>query len=382
MSDAPGPPNPFGGFDLNEMLRFLQSEGPVQWELARQVAHWVALDGGTEAPPEADEARRLAEVAAAAEARVLAETGTPPATAHIATLGRAQWAEGALESLRPVLERLATTLVASQAEAPEGAGPLGPMMGAVGPLLCGIQCGFMVGQLAQGLLGQHDLMLPTQGTPRPAFVVPNVGAFGQDWSLPADDLRFYLALSEAVRSRVCALEWVQARLVRLACDYVGSFRVDPAALEAELGSIDLADPASFEQLLRRPGALLGAMQSESQLAVLDRLVHTTAVLESYADSVVERVGGALLPSLGLIREAIHRRRAERSDADRFLYQLLGIDPSRTAHTTAEAFCAGVVERAGSAGLDRLLSGEDLLPTPSELEAPGLWLARIDLPGAT
>ena len=32
------------------------------------------------------------------------------------------------------------------------------------------------------------------------------------------------------------------------------------------------------------------------------------------------------------------------------------------------------------GLARLWSDERNLPTPAELDAPGLWLARIDLPG--
>ena len=40
---------------------------------------------------------------------------------------------------------------------------------------------------------------------------------------------------------------------------------------------------------------------------------------------------------------------------------------------------GVVERAGEDGLSRLWTSERELPTPAELDAPGLWLARIDLP---
>ncbi len=39
----------------------------------------------------------------------------------------------------------------------------------------------------------------------------------------------------------------------------------------------------------------------------------------------------------------------------------------------------MVERAGEDGLARLWATERELPTPAELDAPGLWLARIDLP---
>jgi len=77
---------------------------------------------------------------------------------------------------------------------------------------------------------------------------------------------------------------------------------------------------------------------------------------------------------------MRRHRVERSEADRFIQRLLGLDPSRRLHDQAAAFCRGVEERAGPAALDRLLESEAMLPTPAELEAPGLWLARIELGG--
>jgi putative hydrolase len=392
------------------MLRFLQSDGPVHWEVARQVARWVALEGDNEPAVPAEARARLNEVASAAEQRVLAETGESPPARPVTLLGRAEWADQALQTLRPVLEKLATSLqgdlpdLAADAGAGEsgddplagnpfaglfgmgpggpggemGANPLAGMFGALGPLLLGVQCGFMVGQLAQGLLSEHDLLLPIAEPPRPALIAPNLEAFHDAWSIPPDDLRFYLAHGEAVRSRIANRPWVRERLVRLATDYVSSFRVDTAALEAQLGSIDISDPSSFEGAMLDPDALLGAMQSPEQLAVLERFQLTTAVLESYADHVVEAVGEPMIRSLTTIREAMRRHRVERSEADRFIQRLLGLDPSRRFHDQAAAFCRGVEERAGRPALDRLLESESMLPTPAELEAPGLWLARIEL----
>ena len=412
MSDPPQPLGPFGGFDLSQMLRFLQSDGPVHWEVARQVARWVALEGGGEPTVPAADRARLAEVVPAAEQRVLAETGEAPPSPSVALLGRGEWADQALQTLRPVLEQLAVSLQGDlpdlTAQAGEsgdadnpfaglfgmGMGPGGPggemganplagmagMFGALGPLLLGVQCGFMVGQLAQGLLSEHDLLLPIADPPRPSLIVPNLEAFHAAWSIPADDLRFYLALGEGVRSRIVARPWIRERLVRLASEYVSSFKIDTAALEAQLGSIDLSDPSSFEGAMLDPDAMLGAMQSPEQLAVLERFQLTTAVLESYADFVVERLAEPMIKSLPTIREAMRRHRVERSEADRFIQRLLGLDPSRRLHDQAGAFCRGVTERAGSPALDRLLETEAMLPTPAELEAPGLWLARIELFG--
>jgi putative hydrolase len=403
------------------MLRFLQSDGPVHWEVARQVARWVALEGQTEPAVPAEDKARLAEVVPAAEQRVLGETGEPGPSRPVALLGRAEWADQALQTLRPVLERLAVSMQGDLSEltgeaggddegdgsdpmagnpfaalfgmgpgaggaggqggpGDMGANPLAGMFGALGPLLLGVQCGFMVGQLAQSLLSEHDFLLPIADPPRPALIVPNLEAFHANWSIPADDLRFYLALGEAVRSRVVARPWVRERLVGLASDYVSSFRVDPSALEAQLGSFDLSDPSSLEGAALDPDALLGAMQSPEQMAVLERFQLTTAVLETYADCVVDRVGEPMIKSLPTIREAMRRHRVERSEADRFIQRLLGLDPSRRLHDQAAAFCRGVEERAGAAALDRLLEAESMLPTPAELEAPGLWLARIELFG--
>src|SRR5438874_5698130 len=125
MSDPPQPLGPFGGFDLTQMLRFLQSDGPVHWEIARQVARWVALEGeGEPSVPAADRAR-LAEIAPAAEQRVLAETGEAPPSRPLALLGRAEWAEQALVTLKPVLEKLSVSL---QGELPDlSADDLGDM---------------------------------------------------------------------------------------------------------------------------------------------------------------------------------------------------------------------------------------------------------------
>jgi putative hydrolase len=148
-------------------------------------------------------------------------------------------------------------------------------------------------------------------------------------------------------------------------------------MEAQFGALDLSDPSSLEELMGNPEALLGAMQTPEQLEVLERLQHTTAVLTAYSDALSDRVGASMLPTLGLIREASARRRAEQGEADRFLYRMLGVDTDQRVYRRAVAFCAGVLERAGDDGLDRLLEGESFLPTTAELDAPGLWLARLE-----
>jgi putative hydrolase len=396
----------FSQLDIAQVMRLLQSEGPVNWEIAHQIAGYVALDGeGTDSPVDPAEHEELTELARAAESHVAAETGLDRALGlQTRTLGRREWADLHLDALRPVLEALAVSLRQAleagdddQAEFGQseigsthpsganpfgfgagGADPFGGMLTMLAPLLLGVQAGSMLGYLAQHALGRYDLPLPTSDEPSLAFVVPNLAAFEEAWSIERRDLRFAVALHEVVHAAERSVPWVRERLVRLAVEYVSAYEVQPAAFE-QFGDIDPNDPASLAGIAEHPEALLGAMQSDRQREILVRVQSLTMVLEGYADVVSERLGTRLLTDFARIHEALKRHHLERGEAERFIEQLLGLRLDREHYERGEQFCLGVIERAGMEGLNRLWESERMLPTPNEIDAPGLWLARIDLP---
>ena len=404
-SVPPGMPFGGGGFDLAQLMRMLQSQGPINWDVARQIAEWVAVEGGTERPIDPAAHEQLDELMRAAQTHVVSESDLPATfVAPMRTLGPQGWANLHLDALRPVLEALATTLGQVMRDGgPEpgelesgapgapggqpGAGPFGPemlggMMQMLAPALLGMQAGSMIGYLAQHALGRYDLPLPTSDEPSLCFVVQNIDAFEEAWSLERADLRFYLALHEVVHAAERSVPWVRDRLVRLSTEYVSAYEVDPSALEDRFGAVDPNDPSTLGSIAEDPDALLGAMQSPRQNEPRRRLQQLTAVLEGYADSVLERVGEKLIPSFGQIHEAMQRHRVERGEAEVFIEGLLGLKLERHHYEQGAAFCRGVVERAGPEGLNRLWESERMLPTPAELDAPGLWLARIELPEQT
>lgn len=403
-SGMPGMPFGAGGFDLAQIMQMLQSQGPINWEVARQIAAWVAVEGGSERPIDPAAHEQLAELARAAQTHVVAETDlTGTYAASLRTLGPQGWAELHLDALRPVLEALATTLgkvmretgpAPGELESGEpgsrgapGASPFGPemlggMMQMLAPALLGMQAGSMIGYLAQHALGRYDLPLPTSDRPSLCFVVQNIDAFEDAWSLDRADLRFYVAVHEVVHAAERSVPWVRERLVRLSTEYVSAYEVDPSALEDRFGAVDPADPSTLGSIAEDPEALLGAMHSPRQDEPRRQLQILTAVLEGYADSVLERVGEKLIPSFRQIHEAMERHRLERGEAEVFIEGLLGLKLERHHYEQGAAFCRGVLERAGPEGLNRLWESERMLPTPAELDAPGLWLARIELPEDT
>ena len=392
----------FSQIDISQMMQMLSSTGPINWEIARQTAAWVALEGRPEPTVDATDRKQFEELVQAAQTLVVGETGLYDtfATTTVQTVGPQGWVDLHLNALRPVLEALAGTLgeamrmAGDDPEAEEElsamlpgmpAGmPIGDVLRMVAPALLGVQAGSMIGYLAQHAFGRYDLPLPTGAPPdgdEPTlcFVVANVDAFEDAWTLPRDDLRFYLALHEVVHAALRSVRWVRGRLVRLAVEYVSNYEIDPMAFEEEFGSIDPSDPASLEAMTSSPERILGAMQSARQAAPLEELQRLTSVVEGYADNVIERVGRRLVPTFDRIHEAMLRHRVERGEAERFIEGLLGLKLERAHYERGRAFCDGVVERKGLEGLNRLWESESMLPTPNELEAPGLWLARISLP---
>jgi uncharacterized protein (DUF2342 family) len=92
---------------------------------------------------------------------------------------------------------------------------------------------------------------------------------------------------------------------------------------------------------------------------------------------MDTVGTNLLTNYSMLSEALRRRRVEADPSDRFVERLFGLELSQHTYERGAAFVNGVVERSGAEGLGRLWESERTLPTPNELDAPGLWLARIE-----
>lgn len=391
-----GFPNPFN-LDLAEMMRMLQSPGPVNMEIARRTAEAMAnVDTETgeaqvEPPIDPDAAQALDDVVRAVQLMVSETTGiTGALSVGARSVDRATWSGLTLTGLEPVLAALAAALGRTEPGAdahPAAAAAFNPDMlfAMMMPLLLGGWAGSMIGLLSHRTLGQFDLPLPLDGPPTLLFVTNNVEAFAQEWSLPSDELRTALALREVVHGAERAVPWVRARLLRSASAYVGAYEVQPDAMEAQFGDFDPSNLSSAEAIanLSDPDVLLGAMRTERQAPLLEELQRFVSVLEGYTDVVVESLGERMVSSHGRLDEALRRHRLERGDATGFVDRLLGLELDRSHYETGVAFCRGVMERSGGGfdQLNRLWSDETMVPTQAELVAPGLWLARIDLPDA-
>ena len=395
MSSSGSGDDPFQGIPfLGEFAKMLQGQGAIHWDAARQFALMVATEGTS--PPNIDPSVRFqwADLARIAELHVQATTGLDTTVdgraVEVVPVTEATWAQRSLEAYRPLFEGLAGSLGKAPPAGPEDDLPaeledmpamFGNLLQLLSPVMLGMAAGSMVGHLARRAFGQYDLPIPRPKSHELMVVSSTVDRFAEDWSLPRDDLRLWVSLQELTTHAVLSVPHVRAALQQLLADYVAGFQPNPHALEEALGSIDpsrFGDQAALQEAMADPTVLLGAIESPEQRALLPRLDAIVAVVIGYVDHTLDQMGRGLVGSAGMISEAVRRRRVEADASDAYVERLLGLTLTRTQVERGHAFVEGVLERGGPDGLARLWTSAAELPTPAEVDAPGLWLARIDL----
>ncbi|MGA0117251.1 MAG: zinc-dependent metalloprotease [Ilumatobacteraceae bacterium] len=391
MADGDFPPqNPFGGLPFfNDMMRAMSQQGPLNWDLAQQFAQLGAV--GDTADPEPDASVRITynSLADIADLHVqeITSLSTGPKDCHteILTTTRARWAHRTLGDLRPMFTDLATALSTRNNEGDPPEDPMAAMLTnlstMMAPAMMGMSIGSMIGALAQHALGQYELPLSRPHSSEILIVSSSVDSFANEWSIPLDDLRMWVLIHELSSHAVLATPAIQDGFMPFIQRHVSAFRPDPQALMESIGELDPTDTdamSRIQSLFSDPMVLMGAMRTPEQEAMAPVLNAYVAAITGYIDFIVDMVSARLLGSASPIAEAVRRRRVEYGADAQLIERLLGISTSRAQQSRGRSFIDGVVERADAQALQALLTNPENLPTPNEIEAPGLWLARLEV----
>ena len=383
--------NPFAGLPFfGEMMKMFADQGPVQWDTARQVAHLTATGGRTEANPDPNARMSFVDLGRIVVDQLQTVTGRshPVLAVEPAVVTRTAWVESTLDDYKPFFTDLATAL-AQRPESDSDDDPmvamLGQFSGLLAPAMMGMTVGSMVGLLGKRSLGQYDLPLPRRAGRAPMFVLANIDEFGREWNLADDDARMWTLISELTLHAIISVPHVAAEIDRLVRAHVAAFRPDPSSIVDKLSSIESSDPTqimqSLQSVLGDPEVLLGAIGSPEQERIKPQIDTVLSLVVGWADHIADQVGARILGNPSRLAEAARRRRIESGEETAFVERLLGLRLDRSRVERGKAFVAGVVERAGTNGLDPLFDRADSIPTPAELEAPGLWLARLEISDA-
>ena len=405
--------NPFEAmsFFLQDLSRMFSGQGGGSWDTAAQLAGSIANEGRTESNVDPLVRAEVEQLARVAELQVAEVTGRRvDESVRLEPLNRTQWAKRFLEDERPLLEDLSGSIGAAlQAQLGEldtdgeGMPDLGlpqvpglppdaliqQLMSMMGPMLLGMMAGSTAGHLASRALGHYELPLPRPEAGPLTLVLSNVDQFADDWSLPRDGIRLWVCISDVVHHQVLSTPHVRVQLDALLREYVSAFSQDPDEIERRMRDLGVTDMMggsepeleALQRLAGDPEVLLGAMQSDEQRQLMPRIDAVVAAIEGYVDWVLDSIGARLIPEYDRVAEALRRRRVEAAPSSRFVERLFGLELSQATFDRGAAFVAGIVERAGTDALDALWRDTEHLPTQAELDAPGLWLARVGIESA-
>ena len=394
----------FGGVEglgglFNTMGRMLQNQhlgkdglrGSIGSQ-ARGIGRAIATENRQEPNADPDDRISVEQLMRVAEMHVAEATGLDPPRGlamKIDVVNRAQWVDRTIDDYTEILGSLAKAITAgvdpvdAESEDSTVSALLAGIGRLLGPTMASITVGTMLGSLAQRALGGYVLPLPRPESAPLLILLPNVDEFSRRWSLSGNDLRLWVCLNEAVYHTVFGVEHVRTRLEGLLLRYAAAFDGSFRRVEHMFENVDLdIGPekalAEIQAALNDPEEVLNIVRSPEQEALLPELTALVAAVNGYVDYMMDSIGATLISLYGQFSEALRRHRAETSAADRFSEQFLGLELGQSQYERGATFARGVVERAGQEGLDRLFSDPANLPTPAEVDAPGLWLARIDL----
>ena len=192
----------------------------------------------------------------------------------------------------------------------------------------------------------------------------------------------FALVHELVIHHLYSVPHIREAVLDLVRRHVGAFRPDPQAIADKLTSLEVGDPndmmQSLQSVLGDPELLLGAVRSPEQDQLQPQLDAVLALVIGWTDHMTDAVGSRILGNPVRIAEALRRRRIESGDETAFVERLLGLQLNRQQVERGRSFVRGVIERAGDDALAPLYADARNLPTPSEIDAPGLWLARLEV----
>src|SRR5215213_6253576 len=345
----------------------------VDWDLAGRTARRLINPGPQTTREEAAAVvRELHEAAARAVAHVEGLTGLTPAEGgpvpEVAVVDRPGWIDANTKGMQALLDPLVDALTEKQDSRP------GPLATAIGSRATGVQAGGLLAFLSSRVLGQYEIF-GTGG--RLLLVAPNIVATERKLGVDPSDFRLWVCLHEMTHQlQFTAVPWLRGHLEEQIGQFVAVTDLTPEVLRERLqdvlrGVVDAVRGGEGES-----EGLMALVSDPAQREVLDRITAVMSLVEGHAEFVMDNVGPDVVPTVQVLRQRFAQRRKGRGPFDRVVRRLLGLEQKMKQYAEGHEFVAGVVDRVGMDGFNRVWSGPETLPRIDELTDPARWVERV------
>jgi len=347
------------------------SGGPVNWDLARQLAISSLVSGHRRLT--ASDTTAVADALRLADVWLDGATDLPSGLTSTQAWSQVDWVEKTIATWSALCDPVAGRVVSAMSGAlpPEiaaQAGPMAPMMAQLGGLMFGAQLGQGLAALAGEVVSATDIGLPLGPHGTGALVVTNLDAMAADLERPISDVRLFLALREAAHHRLFShVSWLRQQLIEAVDAYGRGITIDPEAISSAINDIDPANPESLQNALA--GGVFEPRNTDAQNLALRRLETMLALIEGWVDTVVSDAAGARMQGAAALSEAVRRRRASGGPAEQTFSTLVGLELRPRRLREAAVLWSAMGQSHGASVRDGLWNHPDLLPTAQDLDDP-------------
>lgn len=352
------------------MSQSMSSSGPVNWELAQQLAEGELASEPVVGPAEQAE---ISEALRLADLWLDAACGWPTGVTQADAWTRKQWISYTEDSWKQMAEPLAGQMGNAMGTlVPEGMegllGPMADMMKGVGAALFGAQMGQALSKLAAQVLSSTEVGLPLGKIGRAALLPANIAEYAQGLQLPVEEVRLFVALREAAHHRLFThAPWLRAHVITLLQSYAREIEIDSAAVEEAMGGLDPSDPEAMQSM--DLGSIFRPEDTEQQKATLQRLETALALINGWVNVVVTDAVADRLPTVDQMMESARRRRATGGPAEKTFEALVGLQLRPATLRSATTLWEAMTEQQGVENRESVWGHPDLMPTSDDLESP-------------
>jgi coenzyme F420 biosynthesis associated uncharacterized protein len=293
-------------------------------------------------------------------------------TAPVLVVDRQRWIQANLDGFRQILLPLNAKVIERMKQS-------NPTMANLGPRITGVEVGALLSYLSSKVLGQFDPFFPGSNPAAPGgrllLVAPNIVAIERELDVDPADFRLWVCLHEEThRVQFTAVPWLRGYLNSQIAQIVDSTELDPTIIAQMLRE---AIKRIIDGLSRNEEvSIIDLVQTPAQRETVDRVTAVMSLLEGHADVVMDSVGPEVIPTVEHIRAKFTVRR-QGQGLDKIIRKLLGLDAKMRQYRDGATFCRAVLAEVGMAGLNRVWTSPETLPTSAEIRDPKLWLARMN-----
>jgi putative hydrolase len=356
-----------------------QSSGPVNYELARQLA---SNSIGFVAPIPVATREAIGDAVHLAETWLDGVTALPAGTTKAVAWTPSDWVDHTLETWKrlcdPMAQQIATVWASALPdEAKAMAGPLLSMMSQMGGMAFGSQLGQALARLAREVLTSTDVGLPLGPKGIAALLPDAIEAFADGLEQPRSEIVTFLAAREAAHHRLFShVPWLSSQLLGAVEAYAKGMKIDMHGIEELARDFDpasLNDPAAVEQLLTQ--GVFEPKATPEQTQALERLEILLALVEGWVQTVVNAALGERLPGAAALGETLRRRRATGGPAEQTFATLVGLELRPRKLREAATLWERLTQAVGVDARDAIWQHPDLLPSSYDLDDPAGFIDR-------